>query len=260
MNGSFVAAVHSNGLAPGANTITAVYSSGDTNYFGSSGTLTETIQSPVAATQAVASTVLIQSHAATAFTPVTGSGGTAPLSYSVSPGLPAGLTFSTASGTIIGTPTVASAATTYTVTVTDANSATATATFSLTVNGAVAATQAVASTVLIQSHAATAFTPVTGSGGTAPLSYSVSPGLPAGLTFSTASGTIIGTPTVASAATTYTVTVTDANSATATATFSLTVNGAVAATGSCFDGADTEPCGDGVYSGHGLRGNGSAEL
>ena len=89
--------------------------------------------------------------------------------------------------------------TTYTVTVTDANSATATATFSLTVNGAVAATQAVASTVLIQSHAATAFTPVTGSGGTAPLSYSVSPGLPAGLTFSTASGTIIGTPTVASA-------------------------------------------------------------
>src|SRR5262249_26933535 len=37
------------------------------------------------ATQAVASKTLTQNHAATSFTPVTGSGGTAPLSYSVSP-------------------------------------------------------------------------------------------------------------------------------------------------------------------------------
>ena len=51
-------------------------------------------------------------------------------------------------GAITGTPTAASSAATYTVTVTDANSATATATFSLTVNGAVVATQAIATKTL----------------------------------------------------------------------------------------------------------------
>jgi hypothetical protein len=126
-------------------------------------------------------------------------------------------------GAITGTPSVTSAATTYTVTVTDANSATATATFSLTVNSAVTATQAVASTTLVDNQPATAFTPVTGASGTGTLSYSVSPALPTGLSFSASTGTISGTPTVVSSATTYTVTVTDANSATATATFSLTV-------------------------------------
>jgi CSLREA domain-containing protein len=189
-----------------------------------------TVISAVTATQAVASATLTQNHAATSFTPVTGSGGTAPLSYSVSPSLPAGLNLSSATGAITGTPTVASAAANYTVTVTDANSATATASFSLTVNSAVTATQAVASATLTQNHAATAFTPVTGSGGTAPLSYSVSPSLPAGLSMSSTTGTITGTPTVASASTNYTVTVTDANGATATASFSLTVNAVVTAT------------------------------
>jgi sugar lactone lactonase YvrE len=189
-----------------------------------------TVNAAVVATQAVASTVLTQNHAATTFTPVTGTGGTAPLTYSVSPGLPAGLALNTNTGAITGTPTGTSTASSYTVTATDANAATATANFSLTVNAAVVATQAVASTVLTQNHAATTFTPVTGSGGTAPLTYSVSPGLPAGLMFDPSTGAITGTSTVASAAVSYTVTVTDANAATATANFSLTVNAAVAAT------------------------------
>jgi uncharacterized repeat protein (TIGR01451 family) len=91
---------------------------------------------------------------------------------------------------------------------------------------AVTATQAIASTTLTASHAATPFTPVIGSSGTAPLTYSISPSLPAGLIFSTTDGQISGTPTVASPTTTYTVTVTDATSATDTATFNLTVTGA----------------------------------
>ena len=190
-----------------------------------------TVNGAVTATQAVASTSLTQNHAATSFTPVTGSGGTAPLTYAVSPGPAHGVELSTpATGAITGTPTVASSATIYAVTVTDANSATATAVFSLTVNGAVTATQAVASASLTQNHAATPFTPVTGSGGTAPLTYSVSPPLPTGLALNPGTGAITGTPSVASPATTYTVTVTDASSATATAAFSLTVNGAVTAT------------------------------
>ncbi|HEY1500091.1 MAG TPA: putative Ig domain-containing protein [Acidobacteriaceae bacterium] len=202
----------------------------DANSTTATSTFSLTVNGAVAATTAVPSTVLTENHAATAFAPVTGSGGTTPLSYGVSPALPAGLTMASATGQISGTPTVASAATTYTVTVTDANSATATATFSLTVNGSVSATTAVATTILTENHAATAFMPVTGAGGTAPLTYAVSPALPAGLTMAAATGQIAGTPTVASAATTYTVTVTDAVNATATATFSLTVNGSLTAT------------------------------
>jgi uncharacterized repeat protein (TIGR01451 family) len=210
----------------GAQTITAT----DTVTAFITGTSNSITVGAVQATQAIASTTLTQNHAATSFIPVIGSGGTGLLSYGVSPSLPTGLSMAPGTGAITGTPTVASSATTYTVTVTDANSVTATATFSLTVNGAVRATQAIASTILTQNHAATPFTPVTGSGGTGPLAYSVSPSLPTGLNMASGTGAITGTPGVASSATTYTVTVTDANNATATATFSLTVNGVVTAT------------------------------
>ncbi|WP_456619029.1 putative Ig domain-containing protein [Bradyrhizobium sp. P5_C12] len=193
-------------------------------------TFSLTVNGPVSATQAVAAVVLTQNHAVTSVTPVTGAGGTVPLSYGVSPPLPAGLSFSATTGAITGTPTVTSATTTYTVTVTDANTTTASNTFSLTVNGAVTATQSIASVTLTAGHATTSFTPVTGGGGTAPLSYGVSPSLPAGLSLNPSSGAVTGTPSSASATATYTVTVTDANSATASNTFSLTVNGAVTAT------------------------------
>ena len=193
-------------------------------------TFSLTVNTAVSATQAVATTLLTQNKTATSFTPVTGANGTTPLTYSVSPALPTGLSLSTSTGAITGTPTVISSATTYTVTVTDSNGATATKTFSLTVNAAVSATQAVASTSLTQNKAATSFTPVTGANGTGTLSYSISPTLPTGLSLSTSTGAITGTPTATSSATTYTVTVTDANSATATNTFSLTVNAAVSAT------------------------------
>ncbi len=189
-----------------------------------------TVNSSVVATQAIAAPHVTQGFAATAFAPVTGAGGTAALSYSVAPDLPAGLSMASATGQISGTATAASSATTYTVTVTDANSATDTATFSLTVDGAVSATQAVATKALTKDAMITAFTPVTGAGGRAPLAYSVSPDLPTGLAMASGTGAITGTPTVTSSATTYTVTVTDTNAATASATFSLTINDAVVAT------------------------------
>ena len=208
-------------VASAASTYTVTVT--DVNGAIATATFSLTVKSAVIATQAIASANLTENHAATSFTPVTGSGGTGTLSYGVSPTLPTGLTMSSSTGAITGTPTVTSTTTTYTVTVTDANSATATATFSLTVNNVVAATQAVATTTLSSNIAATPFTPITGSGGTAPLSYGVSPTLPAGLSMSSSTGAITGTPTTTSSATTYTVTVTDANSTTATATFSLAV-------------------------------------
>ncbi len=202
----------------------------DANSASASNTFSLAVNGAVTATQAIASKGLTVNTAVTSFTPITGAGGTSPLSYGIAPALPAGLAFNTTSGAITGTPTATSGATTYTVTVTDANTATATNTFSLAVNGAVSATQAIASTTLTANHAVTPFTPVTGGGGTAPLTYSVSPTLPAGLSLNAANGSISGTPTVTSAATTFTVTVTDAANATASNTFSLTINGAVTAT------------------------------
>jgi len=202
----------------------------DTNSASATNTFSLTVNTAVSATQAVATTLLTQNKAATSFTPVTGANGTTPLSYSVSPALPTGLSISTSTGAITGTATGTSLATTYTVTVTDANSATATKTFSLTVSAAVTATQAVAITSLTQNKAATSFTPITGANGTGTLSYSISPTLPTGLSFNTSTGAITGTATGTSSPTTYTVTVTDTNSATATSTFSLTVNIAVSAT------------------------------
>ncbi len=212
----------------GANVYTVTVT--DVNSQTATAGFTLAVNGPVIATQAVASATLTQNHAATPFTPVTGSGGTNPLSYSVAPTLPAGLTMASATGTITGTPTAAHTTSSFTVTVTDANGATATANFSLAVEGSVTATTAVASTSLTVNRPVAGFTPVTGAGGAGALTYSVSPVLPTGLSFNAANGSITGTPTATITATSFTVTVTDTNNATATANFSLTVNGTVSAT------------------------------
>ena len=183
-------------------------------------------------TQAVPSTTLTAGSAATPFTPVTASGGTGTLSFALSGGtLPTGLNFSTSTGQITGTPTAALALTTFTVTVTDQTTPTpqtSSKTFSLTVVvPALVTTQAVPSTTLTVGSAATPFTPVTASGGTGTLSFALSGGtLPTGLTFSTSTGQITGTPTAALALTTFTVTVTDQTTPapqTSSKTFNLTV-------------------------------------
>ena len=141
-----IKAVNSIGTSPSARTVTT---------------------GPLTATRSVASKVLAVSAAATSFTPVTGSYGTAPYSYSVSPTLPTGLSMNASSGAITGTPTVSGAPDTYTVTITDAASATSLNTFSLEVASVLATTLAIASKTLTATTAATSFTPVTATGGTA---------------------------------------------------------------------------------------------
>jgi hypothetical protein len=177
-----------------------------------------TPSAPVAATQAIASTVLTAGHAATAFTPVIGSGGTAPLTYSVSPGLPSGLSMA-AGGLITGTPAAASSATTYTVTVTDANNATATASFSLTVNGPVA----ISPSTLPAPAVGTPYSQtVSASGGTAPYTFAITSGaLPYGLVLA-ATGLLSGTPAAAGTFS-FTVRATDQAAASSSQAYTLTV-------------------------------------
>ncbi len=194
---------------------------------------------PLVTAQAVPSTILIAGTLAGSFTPVTASGGFGTLNFVLSGGtLPTGLTFSPATGQITGTPTTLLPATTFTVTVTDQTTPTAqtsSKTFSLTVNAAPLVTaQAVPSTILIAGTLAGSFTPVTASGGFGTLSFVLSGGtLPTGLTFSPATGQIVGTPATLLPATTFTVTVTDQTTPTAqtsSKTFSLTVNAATLTT------------------------------
>ncbi len=212
-------------LAAANFTVTVTDANGATD----SGSFSLAVNGPVTAAQAIASKSLTVDTPAAAFTPVTGAGGTGALTYSVAPTLPAGIGFVPSTGAISGLPTITSAATTYTVTVTDQNNATASASFSLAVNGAVTASTAIPATTLTQNHAGPAFTPVTGGGGTSPYTYSVSPTLPAGLSLGTSTGAVSGPATVTAATTSYTVTVTDLNGASKTADFSLTVDPQVTA-------------------------------
>ena len=157
-------------------------------------------------------------------------GGTAPLVYSVS-ALPAGLAFDAATRTISGTPTAATDGAVIVIyTVIDSGGSAAVLTFNITVNeglslgdifdlfgsGKIVPTShdlAEIREFVVGQRVEDLVLPAA-SGGTAPLTYSLWPALPAGLTFDAATRTIAGTPRAA-AETAYTYTVTDANGATA---------------------------------------------
>jgi|GEM_PF-1341783 len=208
-------------------TVTATDAAGAT----SGKTFTLVVNSALVATQAVATrTLTAGSGAAAAFVPVAGSGGTTAYTYSISPALPTALGFNPTTGAVSGTPAAAAGAGSYTVTVTDAAGAVARNSFSLTINGAIAAAQTVATKGLTLGTAAVAFTPVTVSGGTSPYTHTVAPALPTGLSLASATGLLSGTPSVAAAAANYSVTVTDVNGAPATNAFNLTVNSALTST------------------------------
>ena len=121
-------------------------------------------------------------------------GGTPPLTYSLTPALPAGLTFDAATRTISGTPLAASPATEYIYTVTDAaNASNSVPLLTIEVEAPVSDDISVGLTYEV----GTAIEPLTLPeipGGTPPLTYSMS-GLPAGLSFDAATRTISGTPT-----------------------------------------------------------------
>ena len=153
--------------------------------------------------------------------PMTVSSGTAPYTYSIVGTLPAGLTLSTSTGAITGTPTASG---TFSVKVTDANGATGSA-CAITINPAplsitCAATNSGTVGVAFNSG------PMTVSGGTAPYTYSIVGTLPAGLALNATTGAVSGTPTASGA---FQVKVTDAKGATGTAC-GITINAALSVT------------------------------
>ena len=131
----------------------------------------------------------------------TGSTGT----LSITPDLPAGLQIDPKTGTISGTPTAVSAETEYTITLAaDDTHLSAEAKINITVNKKASTLSASKETLIATINTAITNITMTKTGSTGTLS--ITPDLPAGLQFNTATGTISGTPTAASAETEYTIT------------------------------------------------------
>lgn len=153
-------------------------------------------------------------------------GGTAPYTWSVSAGsLPAGLNLgggNAPSVTISGTPNAAQNAASFTIRVTDSKTHTATQVFSMNIKNPPGPSIATSPAP----PAATATVPYaftfTATGGLAPLTWSETGGLPAGLSFSNG-GTLFGKPT-ASGSFAISITVTDDVQQTNTIPIILAVN------------------------------------
>jgi hypothetical protein len=144
---------------------------------------------------------------------LSGSGGAPPYTWSVSPALPAHLSLDTSTGAITGTPTTAATTThTFTLRDTSAPSQTVQQTLSITISPP-PALLAITTTSLPNGTVAQAYNrPVQASGGTPPLTWNIVTGagtLPPGLTLSSTTGVISGTPTTAGTSS-FTVRVADA--------------------------------------------------
>lgn len=139
--------------------------------------------------------------------------------------LPTGLTFSTSTGSITGTPTTIVAASTYTISAT-IGSSTNYANLTIAVND-IAPSQLTFSSPSITASVGSAINAVTPSnnGGTV-TNYTISPSLPAGLSFNTNTGEISGTPTASSGSNDYVITAINSGG-TVSNTITLIVNDAI---------------------------------
>ena len=145
-------------------------------------------------------------------------GFTGTINYTISPSLSAGLTLNKTTGVISGTPTAAKSATKYTITAKGATGS-ATTVVNITITSLTPTTQSINGYV---GSAITATKSLTATNFSGAVTYTISPSLPAGLTMS-ATGVISGKPTVAQAATNYTITGKGAVSGTATTAVIITV-------------------------------------
>lgn len=155
---------------------------------------------------------LTKDYPVTAFAPVSASGGTTPYTWTISPSLIAGLSFNTSTGYISGTPTVTSSSSSYTVTVTDSAASSYNKVFSIDVATTLTTVSLINSITLTKDQAMAPITPVSASGGTAPITWSNSPGSTfssLGLSLNSSTGAISGTPTALLNTTTFNIKATD---------------------------------------------------
>jgi hypothetical protein len=150
-------------------------------------------------------------------------GGVAPITWSLSAGsLPAGLTLTSSTGLISGTPTTTANNVALAVRATDSTGALKDQAFNLTITAGLAITTA----SLPNGLTGTAYNAqLAATGGTQPITWSLSSGnLPSGLSLNSSTGVISGTPT-GGGQFTITVQAADASSASTQKQFSFTITG-----------------------------------
>ena len=188
----------------------------------------EAPMAPTFGSEAVSAQDYVAGEAIATLTLPAATGGDTPVTYGLSPALPAGLAFDAATRTLSGTPTMEAAAATFTYTATDADGETASLTFTIAVGSAPSAmpsfgSEAVSAQDYVAGEAIATLTLPAATGGDAPVTYGLSPVLPAGLAFDAATRTLSGTPTMEAAAATFTYTATDADGETASLAFTIAV-------------------------------------
>jgi len=142
--------------------------------------------------------------------------------------LPGGLSLNAATCVISGTPSSAQGATNHTVTITNSSNLTSTASVSITIAARLPTISFSAASTGNVGTART-ITPTTYNGGTNISNCTVSPALPAGLSISTSTCVISGTPSSPAGPTTHTVTIHN-SAGTGSGTISITVSGYVCTT------------------------------
>ena len=201
-----------------AGTTTLTYAVTDANNASTNATFTVTVNAGLTLTASGNQNYTLDT-AITALQLPAATGGTAPLTYTLT-SVP-GLTFTPGTRTLSGTPSTAGT-TTLTYAVSDANNASQLAIFTIAVADEVEVTAPNNQTYTMNT-AITNLTLPEATGGTTPLTYTLTP-LPDGLTFTTGTRVLSGTPTTANT-TVLTYTATDDNGSTAMDTFTLTVEG-----------------------------------
>ncbi len=209
-------------------TVTATDSSTGSGPFTGSRAYTLTVNAPTLAISPISGTSLTGSVSTAYSQTFTASNGTAPYTYALtvnSGTMPTGLSFSTSTGVLSGTPTTAGSVN-FTVTGTDSSTGTGApfsvaGTYTLTTS---APTISVSPSTLPTPVIGTAYSQtVSGSGGTAPYTFAVVAGsLPTGLSLNTSTGVVSGTPT-AGGAYGFTIKATDANTFNASRAYSGTI-------------------------------------
>ena len=158
-------------------------------------------------------------------TSVRGSGGTTPYTWSVTPALPANLSFDTTTGAITGTPvTVGTSSHTFTLHDSLSPPQTVQRSLTLTINPIVAVLS-ITTTSLPDGTVGQAYTqPVHATGGTGALTWSIVAGtLPQNLSLNPMTGVISGTPTAAGTSS-FTVRVADTAGQAVTQALSILIN------------------------------------
>ena len=187
-----------------------------------SSTLSLTVDGSLGAAQSIKVTAGASLTPVVPFSPAAAiaAGLASPITFSIAPTLPAGLSLDPATGALSGIPGAATSGS-FVVTATDGTGAKATGTVTLSVGGSL--TPAVQSlTGTVGQNLASQVMSATGM--QAPVTFSIAPAAPGGLSFDSATGVLSGIPTVPILNATFTITATDATSTRSTASLGVTVS------------------------------------